>query len=283
LGADYVSGWIVPYFGDFDYYRANPELEPEHQQGSEGGIEFYLGNRASLVVTRYNQTVDALIAAPKMDSVRSNVPCDGALGSYCYSTSQIGPDGYGYHEVFQYLNMGSIRNQGWELQSTVTTGPVTTKGTYSWTKSRTIGVNPKYAAYFIRIGYRQYQPGATFDGLPEHNWALSTTYARSGTTVALNLMGTGKTGGGVLNEFYVKNFYSYFIRLKINQPNMDGDARYVGFNPPYTMADLNAAQRITSRIDGTLQIQNLTGYYRNDYYATFPVLGRQVKAGFRIR
>src|SRR5262249_52882271 len=157
--SSYYQSRVEPYYGGmFAIVFANPELVPEHQQGGEGGLELYLGTHGSLVVTRYNQTVDGLIAQPVVDSVRSLVPCP--IGQCEASSSSRDANGYGYWRQYESLNMGSIRNQGWELQASANLGPLTTRGTYSWTKSRTIGVNPKYRAFFAN--QPQYTPGATF-------------------------------------------------------------------------------------------------------------------------
>jgi outer membrane receptor protein involved in Fe transport len=60
-------------------------------------------------------------------------------------------DGRCFRYQSQYLNIGAIRNQGWELQGSVNTGPLTTRGTYSWSKSRIIGIIPKYRTLLDRV------------------------------------------------------------------------------------------------------------------------------------
>jgi len=275
--ASQANSLVVPYYGDIPYYFANPALGPEHQQGGEGGLELYLGTRGSLVITRYNQTVDGLIAAAPIDSARSQVPC---TDFYCriYSV-RIGPDHYGYLRQLQYVNLGSIRNQGWEFQGSVSTGPITTRGTYSWTKSRTIGVNPKYRAFFDQINYPQYQPGATFQFLPEHTWAVGITYARAATTIGINVTGTGRATN-VEDDFYYRNLA--YTRLPQNQLNMSPYGRYVSFNAGYALADLMVSHHFASPVEGVLQVQNLGNRYTNDLDAQFASMGRQVKLGMRL-
>jgi len=265
---------VLADYGNFDYFLANPELTPEHQQGSEGGVELYWGTRGSLVVTRYNQTVDQLIAPPKVDSVRSRTT---PITSWAYN---FDANGYGYMYQYRYLNIGSIRNQGWEAQGSVTTGPVTTKGTYSWTKSRTIGVNPKYRASFSAEDYPQYQPGATFDFLPEHTWALAVLYSRAQTTVGLNVSGVGRITN--LEDDFSLKYLGSGLRLRQNSQRMRRSG-YVDVNNGYTMADLTGSHRFSSRVEGVLQVQNLMNYYVNDFLSTYATMGRQEKAGLRIR
>jgi len=276
--AGYTAADVNDY-GNFVLVFANPELAPEHQQGGEGGLELYWGTRGSLVITRYNQTVDGLIEdVGPVDSIRSLAP-NPPSGSSDYV---FDANGYGYRWQFQYLNVGSIRNQGWELQSSVNTGPFTTHGTYSWTKSRTIGVNPAYRKFFANaLGYPQYQPGATFDFLPEHTWAVGTTYERAQTTVVLNVTGTGRLRN-LQDELYLHSL-TPAVRLLQNRLNMNYGNGYVSFNDGYALADLTASHRFSSHLEGVLQVQNLADRYTNDKYAGYATMGRQSKVGVRIR
>jgi len=279
---------LVPAYGNFDVYKANADLGPEHQQGGEAGLELYFGNRATLVVTRYNQTVDGLIAAAPVDSVRSIIPNPTFSGLTCaqwlsydytgYCTSQDAM-GFTYVGQNQYLNIASIRNQGWELQGSVVTGPISTHGTYSWTKSRVLGVNPKYRAFFTRSGFPQYQPGATFMFLPEHTWALDMTYARSGTTVALNVSGTGSLRSSSSQFSYERLGGS--IRLYENWLTFNNSG-YTSTNDPYAIADLIASHRILPNVEGLLQVHNLMNHYANDFGADYATMGRQTQVGLRV-
>jgi outer membrane receptor protein involved in Fe transport len=108
------------YEAGVNYQLANPNLLPEQQQGGEGGVEVYVGTRGSLVVTRYNQTVDNLIVNAVVDSVFLLPEYQVLYGQYAFPLRQV-----------ENLNLGSVRNQGWELVGTLNVGPLTTKGTYS--------------------------------------------------------------------------------------------------------------------------------------------------------
>jgi hypothetical protein len=222
------------------------------------------------VVTRYNQTVDELIASVAVDSldILSAFKQEWGVADWRYPFLQS-----------QYLNIGTIRNQGWELQGSTHAGPITTRGTYSWTKSRSLGMNPKYRAQFNPRIYPQYQPGAAFSFLPEHTWALGVTYARAGSSVAFNLAGRGGSRKG-MDEFYLHNL-SVNVRLLDNRMSMT--PAHTPFNPPYSLADLTASHRFTSRVEGVLQVQNLTDLYVNDRHSGYGSLGRQSKFGVRVR
>jgi len=278
----YPDQWpsLGAYIKPFDVQIGNPELEPEYQKGGEGGIELYFGTHGSLVVTRYNQTVNNLISSLIVDTARTDVACDpNCYGNYSDAAHYV------YFFQNEFLNIGGVRNQGWELQGTLPVGPFTTRGTYSWTKSRSLGMNPKYRSQFNAIAYPQYQPGATFNYLPEHTWAFGVTYTRQGSTVSLNFAGQGRT---VIfaNDFAMRYLFTY-TRLSNDRWNMNGltsmqGGTYVAFNRPYALGDLNASQRFSDRVEGVIQVQNLANKYYNDNNAFYASMGRQMKGGFRI-
>jgi outer membrane cobalamin receptor len=279
-------------YGNVDYRAGNPELGPEFQQGGEGGVEVYWGSRASLSVTRYNQTVDGLIeSSGGEDSLRSLAPNPTLYGITCQELMSYGitiycsstdADGYWYVPQGKYRNIASIRNQGWELTGSVQTGPITTRGTYSWTKSRSLGVTPKYQRFFAGKDtyYEQFRKGATFQYLPEHTWAMGITYATAATTLSLNLNGTGQLRNGRSKLFH--DVLALEIRLDENRQRMM-PYPFAQINPAYSMADLNGSHRFSSRLEAVFQVQNLTDFYTNDSNSLYAVMGRQTKAGFRIR
>ncbi|MBL8959875.1 MAG: TonB-dependent receptor [Gemmatimonadetes bacterium] len=97
----------------------NQELEPEVQSGTEGGMELYLGDRATLSLTGYSQDADGLIQqviANPRERVRT----------------------------IQYQNVGRIENRGIELEGTVRLGRVRTDLVYSRTDSRVRALAPTY-------------------------------------------------------------------------------------------------------------------------------------------
>jgi hypothetical protein len=165
------------------------------------------------------------------------------------------------------------------MQGTGTAGPLTLRGTYSWTKSRVLGVTPAFQALFPSSRYPQYQPGATFQYLAEHTWAGGVTYARAGATISLNATGLGR----------VNTNYDRFKLLYLSARRLPSDAYraqtnwYVNSNAGYAMADLNMTQRLTSRGELVLQVNNLADRYVNDFDATYASIGRQTSLGLRWR
>jgi outer membrane receptor for ferrienterochelin and colicin len=270
------GNYLAQYFGDFDVYLANPDLEPEHSGGGEGGLEMYFGSRGSLVITRYNQTISKLIDAPFADSVPSLGVC-----LYCPASSNFRDDqGRGYIYQTKNLNIGAIRNQGWELGGTINLGPFSYNGTYSWTKSRFIKLDRRYSQRFDYYSYPQYAPGASFKGATEHTWASGFKFAQRNTSIALNVNGIGQAWISQ-TEFYALNL-ARDIRLQSDQA-LTTPSLYFNMSPSYVMADINASQRLSNKMEATLQIGNLTNLYHNDDHFQSPTIGRQTKFGLRIR
>jgi outer membrane receptor protein involved in Fe transport len=262
----------IGLYGPFNSQIESSDLGPEFQQGAEGGLEIYLRNRASLVITRYNQTVDQLISRiSPVDSIRSLAPNPQLADSK-------DAENFGYLYIAQNINVGSIRNQGWELQGSVYFGPFGTRGTYSWTKSRVIGITPQYRA--LLGSNTLYEVGRPFDYLPEHSWALTEIYARRATTVSLTLNGHGQFYKA--RDYLAANANTTWrdpnYRLRQNIPTF-----YRPLGPSHATADFNAAQRISSSIEAILQVQNLANYYQEDIDITLPAMGRQSKVGVRLR
>jgi len=264
-------------YGDFWYQIPNADLGPEAQQGGEGGLELYFGNYGSLVVTRYDETVDNLIyRIYPADSARSLTPIDPRKVFH----NSIDAQGYGYRYEYENINVGRIGNQGWELQGTVNAGPFTTKGTYSWTRSRVLTVNPRYQSILTATSF--FAPGATFWYLPEHTWALTTTYAQRSMRLSLTLNGIGATKNDNALDLTSPGG-SPLARLGINNSfRRDFPAGFVVQHSGYVTADMNASQQLSSRVQGILEIKNVSNYFRNDYYDGATVLGRQTLGGFRV-
>jgi len=97
---------------------ANPDLLPEQQRGIEAGMELYVGSRGSLVITRYNQTVDDLILIAAADSVDLVPALRTAYGCAEWQCAA---------KEYQNLDLGAVRNEGWETQATLTFGPFRTR------------------------------------------------------------------------------------------------------------------------------------------------------------
>ncbi|MGH9891030.1 MAG: TonB-dependent receptor, partial [bacterium] len=71
---------------------ANPGLGPERQHGVDGGVDLYLGERASIGVTYYRQRATDLIQLANLPLVPGELP------------------------AYQYQNIAEVRNNGWEFE-----------------------------------------------------------------------------------------------------------------------------------------------------------------------
>jgi outer membrane receptor protein involved in Fe transport len=248
----------------------SPGLVPEIQRGWEGGVETYLGARGSLSITRFNATVDNLIANAVVDSVDAlpEVRLARGLRPWEHMIRQN-----------QNLNMGSIRNTGWELRGSWILGSLTTDGTYSWTKSRIIGMTPKYRAQFP-----QYVVGAPFALMPEHTYSIGVRYVTAATLVGLDLQGQGFTLGTGANGEATWAWLDRPPRLPNEVPRVLDIPQIAHFVlPGYTKTNLTASRRLTTSCEGILQVDNLLNSYAGDYNALKAEIGRQTKLGLRIR
>lgn len=261
---------LVALYGPFDQILANPNLLPELQRGGEGGIELYFGGRSSIVVTRYNQTVNDLIYSAKTDSVVGLT----TLSSQGFECRSYWPNCTFYYLQSQNVNLGSIRNIGWEGQGTLNFGPFTAKGTYSFTKSRIIGITPKY-----RNQFPQYVPGATFAYAPEHTWATNLSYSNKATTISLNVNGIGLLYRTSDDMSRMVNANTRFSNYK---PRLTLPSIYRSLGTGYATANLNASHRFSRTVEGNLRVYNLTDYYRNDRDAVYASPGRETRVGLRL-
>jgi outer membrane receptor protein involved in Fe transport len=187
------------------------------------------------------------------------------------------------------MNASGIRNQGWEFQGSILTGPFTTRGTYSWVKSRSMGVTPGFAAAYAPLiaSSPQFVQGASLQLVPEHTWGLHMSYARAQTTVALNLTGVAKVK--ILEDDLFLRHLDPGVRLENNSWNVaqkGSDLRlffYDNYNDGYVTADLTASHRMTRHVETVLEVQNLGNRYQQDVSVRQATIGRQTRLGFRIR
>jgi hypothetical protein len=257
------------YWGNVYTTLPTPDLLPEHRQGGEGGVELYLGNRASFTVTRANETVDNLIDNAKSDSV-DILPQWTVAFPVCAVAWKCPL------RQNQNLNLGSIRNQSWEFHGTVTLGPVTTSGTWTHTKSRIIGITERY-----RNQFPYYYVGGSFIFSPEHTYGVNVTYARGNTTISTNWQGQGTQLLGTYDLFALTNDR---IRLDVNNKiRWNIPATYAAVGSGYGIGDVHVSQRVTAHVDANIDVSNLASTRRVDDAATAGSVGRGINIGMRIR
>jgi len=149
---------------------ANPNLAPEQQVGSDGGLELYFGRRGSVEATYYHQTAIDLI--------------DGVVLS-------ASPQRY------QNQNVGRIKNRGWEFQGRMNAGRLSLTGTYSIMNSIVEKVSPTYTGSL--------QPGDQMLDIPKHTAGAKLSYSVRGTTATV-----GVTWIGEWTEYDYLALYGYY-------------------------------------------------------------------------
>jgi hypothetical protein len=167
------------------------------------------------------------------------------------------------------------------MQGTATLSAFTTQLTFSNTKSRIIGITPKF-----RKEFPEYVVGSSFNGLAEHTWGVVETYAHGGTMISLAVNGVGQIAGYDKFQKVNDNFNGIgsIVRLAVNdRVRMSVPALYHGFYHPYANAYLNVHQRLSSHVDGIVQLNNLLNAFRNDIDAFSANIGRQTSLGLQIR
>ena len=78
--------------------------------------------------------------------------------------------------------------------------------------------------------------------------------------------------------------YDSSVRLMTDRWSVrDQRNLYFNHNSRYVLADLTASHRFTPHIESVLEMQNVGNHYSNDFAASYATIGRQTRAGFRIR
>lgn len=220
----------------------NFDLGPEHQSGTEGGVEIYVGTRASLVVTLYNQIVRDVISQVFLQTTP--------------------------FFITQFQNLGDVRNRGSEWQGMVHVGPVQLQGTHTITHSRILALSPTYTGL--------YAVGRSLRGVAERVSLLRATTTAGRTTAGVSMSFIGQTRGQD-NQAATARFFS-----RLADPNtapLIGGTRVLF--PSYQTVDGNLTFAVTPRTNVFVWGRNLTNYYRNDENNLFPTIGRSIMAGVR--
>lgn len=132
---------------------ANPALAPETQSGVEGGVEWYVGDRAAIAVTGYIQNANGLIQQVILDRLT---------------------------RAIQYQNVGRIANRGVELEGSLRRGALRAQLNFALTDSRVRALSSTYSGE-LRVGDRVPEvPEASGQG--SLSWALGRAELTLGST-----------------------------------------------------------------------------------------------------
>lgn len=287
---------IIGIYGNILSTLPNPDLGPSYQSGTDGGMDLFFGNKASISITSYNQKVRDIIMYIYGDSaVAIGELYPGGRGWTCgvgVIADNCGPT---YYKQPQYFNVANIRNQGYEASGNIKLGPLSFVGTYSWTKSRSLGFG-SFRPVNDAAKFAKYVAGASLSGgSAEHTWKLSTTYSTSNSSISLFLNGVGQVDAGN-NVFHIVSG-SLFTpglnpRLAAHDSplylNNNSDALCSGqcipmlINSGYVKGDLSAKRRVSSRISANLNTTNLFNSDRFDGSDQYITQGRTVRTGFSL-
>ena len=144
----------------------NDELAPESQSGVEFGIDLFLGRRATLHITRFDQTASGLVQPVTVVQSRPPSP-----------TPRPG-DPFQRNLAFQMQNVGAIDNSGWEMETAVRTGPFALRGSLSLVDSRVRDIRRGYTGE-LRIGDRMLD-------VPAQTFGASAEWRHGGWRAAVN-------------------------------------------------------------------------------------------------
>ena len=106
----------------------NPDLQPEVQAGTEGGLELYVGDRTTLSFTAYTQNAEGLV-------------------------QQVLPPASEGARTIEYQNVGRIQNRGVELEGNVRAGSLRGDLSFALTDSRVRALANAYTGE-LRVGDR---------------------------------------------------------------------------------------------------------------------------------
>ena len=251
-------------YGTYQSQIAAPNLGPEAQGGTEGGIELYWGTHGSLQVTHYDQHVQNLIISIPVDSVQSLN--QNTAGNYTFAT------------VTQRQNVGAVRNTGWEGQMQANLfGGLSLNATLSDNISRFAHLAANYKCTLAVTQQDQcLYPGAALFNLAEHTGSLSANYARS----RLNL--------NVTMSYIGQRHFAYDIGDYYAATSGRLGTSVFTFVPvtarAYETYDVRGAYQFTPQLQGTLTVQNFGNSHDGDYTGRrfLPAIGRVTMLGVRI-
>ncbi len=236
-----APGFKLASVGATQIQLANPTLGPERQQGWDAGIDVVFASRGRLSITYYDQTADDLIELVSLPAPEPTI---------------------------QAQNVGRVANTGFELEGSLTAGPMSMKAHYGYSRARIEQLAPNYTGDLL-IGDQTL-------GTPRHTAGASVTVAPSeGTT-----MSAGVTYVGSWNQYdYVAQFECFGGTGPCQPTSRDYIVEYPGF----VRIKATVSHRITSLLTGVVSVDNLTNSTAYELDNLSPVSGRISTVGVHLR
>jgi iron complex outermembrane receptor protein len=172
--------------------RANPQLAPESQSGTELGVDAYFEKWASIKLTRYQQLAEGLI-------------------------QQVLVDGQSRPRVVQQQNIGTIRNAGWEAEGNADLDWFGLTGNYARTESRVLSIAPRYTGTL--------RPGDRMLEVPSWTASATATAGGSDRSLALTLWRVGDW----INYDWISLYRDVLQKVPNRGPLRSYWIRYPGF------------------------------------------------------
>ncbi|MEO8448675.1 MAG: TonB-dependent receptor [Gemmatimonadota bacterium] len=224
--------------------EANPSLAPERQGGIELGAEFYSGPGIYGKLTWYDQLASGLIQS----TLTSWVP--------------------GSQQVYQYQNVGAIRNRGVELEFGGRSGRLTGDFQLYFTRSVVQQLAPHY--------YGSLRVGDLLPEVPSSAGSARLSYEgnRFRFTLGSSYLGTWRAYDfGTLTAADAANLQEAKAWVRSSIVN------YAGMFKPFASFSLDLNRQLTPFIS----IDNLTNSSRAEQNNGYPPAGRSVLIGVEVR
>ncbi|HWW87521.1 MAG TPA: TonB-dependent receptor [Vicinamibacterales bacterium] len=220
---------------------ANEHLQPEQQHGWDGGADVTFGAPVSFGVTYYDQSATNLITSGPVDTTRL---------------------------VYQFQNVGRVRNYGLELEATATVGIVGVHAQYAWTESHVEKLGSLYSG--------DLRPGDQVYYIPERTGGASISVAPLRTT---------RVTAGVT---YVGQWIGYNTAAELacfngTAPCPSSFRTFFHKFPEFAKVNLTVSHDVTSTLTAYVTAENLLNRDAIEQTDTNPIQGRVTMFGLRFR
>ncbi|HTD62461.1 MAG TPA: TonB-dependent receptor [Gemmatimonadaceae bacterium] len=219
--------------------RANSVLAPERQDGGDGGVDLEFGHWGSFSVTYYNQRAHDLIIHEQVGLTQGT-------------------------PIFQYQNIGEIKNEGLEISGVVTLPLVRLTAQYSYTSSKIIELGSDTTGSY-RVGDQAQLVPLTSGGM-----TMNVTPWRGGD------IGAGAT------------YIGYWTSMDVVKQVLPADSLLTPRQelkrwPGFVKLRLTIDQQFGRRLSGWISVDNLTDNHAVEQSATFVTPGRTTTLGLRVQ
>jgi hypothetical protein len=218
--------------------RANSVLAPERQDGGDGGVDLEFSHWGSFSVTYYNQRAHDLIIHEQV-ALTQGTP------------------------IFQYQNLGEIKNEGLEVSGTVTLPLVRLTAQYSYTSSK-----------IIKLG------GDTTGSYRVGDQAQLVPLTSGGMTMSVTPWRGGDIGAGA-------TYFGYWTSMDVVKEVLPADSLLTPRQelkrwPGFVKLRLTIDQKFGRRLTGWISVDNLTDNHAVEQFASVVTPGRTTTLGLRV-